>query len=373
MMSPSLLSLRCVRSVGRALGLAFLSLALLALSARPALADPHTEAAARDAQTKAQAEYASANYEGAANRLQAALRGCAPARCSPAVRAALLRDLGVMQFRTGDKDGAGKSFADALALQQTITLDPSYDASDVGAAFEDQRAIAGLPAGPVSAKPPPGAKGGAATTAPAAPGGAGGPPAAPLGEQPSGGDFAHEPALEQRENTPLPIYAEYAGASPLAHVVVKYKGAQMREWLRVQMHKEGTGWAALIPCADVTRGVMHYWIQAFDRSGEPVAASGDPKHPFYVPIREKLTGEAPHLPGKEPPRPCDDTDCPPGIAGCKAKGEGPEGGAAPGAGAGAAGGAEGEAAAAAGGKAPGLPAGAYPRIWVGASFAMDFV
>jgi len=368
-------------------------LLLTFFAARSALADPHTEAAAKEALGKAQNDYVTANYAAAEARLKQAVHACGANRCGSLVRATLLRDLGVMQFRTGDKSGAAKSFGDALALEPALVLDPNYDASDVGAAYEDARAIAGLPAGPVSTKPPPGGAAGPAPTggagatggSTAAPAGTAGTPApAPaqppivIGEQPTGGDFAHDPPLEQRENTPLPIYAEYSGSLQLVQVVLKYKGAQMREWTRIEMrHAEGNpnGWEAVIPCGDVTRGVMRYWIQGFDKTRDPVAASGDPKHPFQVPIRDKITSEAPRLPGKEPPRSCEESDCPPGIPGCNKghKGEGEAAGGAPGAEGAGAGGEEGGGGEGAAGEKKAAVEGGYARIWIGGSISLEFV
>ena len=110
-------------------------------------------------------------------------------------------------------------------------------------------------------------------------------------------------------------------------MLLKYKGAQMREWGHLDLkHVEGNGYEATIPCGDVTRGTMHYWVQGFDKSGEPVAATGDPKHAYSVPIREKITTEPPHLPGKEAPHSCEENDCPPDLAGCKRKPEPPAAG-----------------------------------------------
>jgi hypothetical protein len=195
-----------------------------------------------------------------------------------------------------------------------------------------------------------------------------------MGEQPTG-DFTHDPAFEQREDTPLPIHVEYQGTTKVTRVVVKYKSAQMRDWARVELKKVGEGaWEGLIPCADVGRGTMRYWVQGFDRTGEPLLATGDPKHPYYVPIREKITSEPPHLPGKEAPKSCEETDCPPGLPGCKRKkaggAEGGGGAAAEGEGGGAAGegGGGGEEGEGEKGKA-----GPYRRMWGGIAFAFDFV
>jgi hypothetical protein len=365
------------------------------LVARTASADPRSEAAAKDALQKAQNDYLAMNYPAAATRLSKAAQVCGAKNCTSITKATVLRDLGTMQFRAGDKNAAAKSWADALALQPTITVSPDYDASDVGAAWEDARAVAGLPAGPISTRPPPSAAaagappaGGTAATGARAGGAAGArgaagaaaappPPPEPMGEQPTG-DFVHDPAPEQREDTPLPLHVEYTGSSKLARVVVKYKGAQMREWARVELKHSDTAspiWEGALPCADVGRGTMRYWVQGFDRAGEPLAATGDPKHPYYVPIRDKITSEAPRLPGKEPPKSCEESDCPPGLAGCKGgKKEGGEAASSETASTGAA--SEGTAAGAPEETAEGeekKPQPAYRRLWVGVSFDFDFL
>lgn len=340
------------------------SAALLAcaLFVRPCLADPHNEGVAKEAMQKAATDYSSASYAAAVTRLNAAVKACAGNHCVAATKAALLRDLGAMQFRAGDKNGATKSFGDALNLDQNGLLNPAYDASDVGASYEDARASAGLPAGTISTKPPPGG----AAAPPAPPPKPATPPEPPL-EQPTG-DFEHDPAPEQKENTPLPVHVDYPGNAKIARVLLKYKGAQMRDWGHLELkHVEGNGYEATIPCGDVTRGVMRYWVQGFDKGGEPVAATGDPKHAYGVPIREKITIEPPHLPGKEAPHSCDENDCPPDLAGCKRKGE--------------AAGAGGEGTAAAPGSGDEGDNGAkkedtgpsYKRFWVGASIALDII
>ncbi len=315
-------------------------LLLASFTSRYALADPHTEGVVKEATEKAASEYEATNYAGAAATLRKALQACGAKNCTAATKGALLRDLGTMEFRSGDKDAAGKSWNDALAIDSALTMNPAYDASDVGAAWEDARASAGLPAGPVSSKPPPG--GAAAAPAPAPPAGTthaagatpepppppahaapAGPPPGPLPDQPTGGDFDHDPAIEQKEDTPLPIHAEFVGNAKLDQVIVKYKGAQMRDWARVPLKNvSGNVYEGLIPCADVTRGVMRYWIQGFDKTGDPAAATGDPKHPFSVAIRDKITSEPPRFPGKEAPHSCEEADCPPGLPGCRRKGAG---------------------------------------------------
>jgi hypothetical protein len=246
-----------------------------ALAVAPtASADPAAEGAAKAALKRASEKYLATDFAAATAILKKASRGCGTTRCSAGTRAALLRDIGVMQFRLGDKAAAQKAFGDAFALAPGLTLSADYDAPDVRAAFD-------------AAKP-----GGARA-------GGGG----ESGEPPPGGDFTHTPATEQKVNTPLPVYAESSGAE-IKRAVVKYKGAAMDDWGRVEMKRLGDGWAALVPCGAVTAGTMRYWIQGFDADGNAAGTSGDAKHPFEVPIRDDITSEAPHFPDRAAPQTC---------------------------------------------------------------------
>ena len=105
--------------------------------------------------------------------------------------------------------------------------------------------------------------------------------------EPPSGDFEHTPAPEQKANTPLPVYAEIS--SDIARARVKYKGAGMSDWARIEMKRMAKGWAALIPCGAVTDGKMRYFIQGLDSEGDVEASSGDPKHPFEI-ERKKIIG-----------------------------------------------------------------------------------
>jgi hypothetical protein len=73
---------------------------------------------------------------------------------------------------------------------------------------------------------------------------------------------------------------------------------------------------------------MRYYIQGLNKGKEPIANSGDAKHPFTVPIREQISGDEPRLPGMKPPKQCGgaNADCPPDFPGCgKSKGGEDEG------------------------------------------------
>ena len=306
-------------------------LAALAVSSYSgvAAADKRTEAVAKAAAKKAEDDFLRQNYGDGYARLEKALKACGTTKCAVATRASLLCDLGALAFRTGDKDRAAKHFTDALALQPTVTLNANYDAPDMRRAF-------------AAAK-----RGGGGA---AAGGGVSGPPA--------GGDFTHTPPTEQRTDTPLPIYVE--GGTDVASVVVRYKPAGSSTWKRLNLKKTGEGWGGLIPCADVQIGTLQYYLQGFNAAKDPTANNGDPSQPYSVAIQDEISGEAPHLPGKDPPKKCHaSSDCPPDFPGC-AKTEGPTGDSGD------------QSDDGGGGKEPKPEQQPYKKFWIGAAFALDF-
>ncbi len=300
--------------------------------APPAWADARTEAAAKKAIKKAKADFAAMNYGTGATRLQKILKACGEKKCSAETRAALLLDLGAMQFKKGSKDDANTSFAAAVKLQPGVAFDPAFDAPDLRAALAAASGGGG------------GASGG---------GGGGGAPSAPTG------DFGHTPPTEQATNTPLPLYVD-GGPDSVARVVVKYRSESMSSWKRIDMKKldEG-GWGALIPCGDVTSGTLRYYIQGLDESKTPVGNNGDAKHPYTVQIKDTISGDAPHLPGKEPPKSCSaSSDCPPDFPGCSKSGDS----------AGDNGDDNGDEE-----EKPSKPAGPFKKVWVGVGVEMEFI
>jgi hypothetical protein len=307
-----------------------LSVAASLLAVAPArAADARTEAAASIAIHKAAEAYLATDYGAATAVLQKALRACGAARCSAPTRAAVLRDLAVMQFRNGDAAAAAKSFAAAQALQPGIALNPDYDAPDLRAAL----AVAKGPVASPSAEPPP------------------------------EGDFTHTPVSEQKANTPLPIYVAIDGMA-VVRVVVKYQGAGMKDPARLEMKRMNGGWGALVPCGAVKTGDLRYWIVGFDASGSPTASSGNPKRPFDVPIREAIAAEAPHLPGEAPPPTCTEDAAAPEDAGEASSDEATGGPTEEESGAGRSSGSRGS-------RHSDEPV--YARWWIGVAGAIDFV
>ena len=230
--------------------------------------DRRTDAAAKQAMTLAAKDHAASDDDGALIRLQRAMKACGGARCAASTRGALARDTGAIQFARGEHQKASIAFGQALDLDADLPWNAAYDAKDMvaeWAAVKDERAA--------------------------------------LHEALPEGDFEHAPESEQAVDTPLPIYAE-TSVPGVARVVIKYRVPGETELRRRTLRRFGGGWGGLIPCEFVKRGLLRYFLQAFDADGAPLGNSGDVKHTYFVPIRWAIGGEPPHLPGRPPPESC---------------------------------------------------------------------
>jgi hypothetical protein len=271
--------------------LLIVSLLSLVLAPRAFASNPRVEKEARLLDKKAMDEdYLGTAFTKAQDRLSTAITRCGVDKCSVALRAQLRRDLGVVLVGGQvDRTQGIKMFADAIALEPQIALDPDVRTREIDAAWAQ-------------------AKGGTSSGV--------GNAALPIN-----GDFRHSPPAEQVVNTPLPLYAEYVGAEKVAKVVARYKAAGMTEFHTVTLKpaETGPGLSALVPCADMQEGPLEYYLQGSNANGDPVAAtSGGPAHPFTVAVKKAIAGEAPHLPGMAPPAQCAGReDCPPDFPGCK--------------------------------------------------------
>lgn len=307
---------------------ALVAVAILAVGATfspPAFADARTEAVAKKAIKKAHADFAALNYGTGSTRLQKALRACGESKCTPQTKATLLMDLGAMQFKKGAKDESSLSFQTAAKLVPGITFDPAFDSPELRAAFAAATGAGG------------GDSGGVAPT----------------------GDFGHTPPAEQAFNTPLPIYVD-GGPDSVARVVVKYRSEGSSSWKRIDLKKLDGGWGGLIPCGDVKVGTLRYYIQGLDDTKTPVGSNGDTKHPYTVQIKDSISGDAPHLPGKAPPKSCSESsDCPPDFPGCSKSGESA--------------GENGDENGDDEDKAESKPSGPFKRFWLGVGAELEFI
>jgi hypothetical protein len=250
-------------------------------------ADPKIEKEAQALEKKAiEEDNLNVNYAGAIKKLQSAITKCGGDKCNSSLKAALLRDLGAMQVLNGNVEEGKASFGQAIGMDATIALDPAYKNPQLEGIWNEVKK-----------------KGG------------GGAPAK-AGPEPSG-DFVHSPPKEALVRTPLPVSVEYSGSESLTRVTVKYKGFGQADWKTIELKKTDSGFGALIPCKDVTQGLMEYFVQGFTDQRDPVATSGTRTKPFTVPVNLQISGPAPSLPGEEPPAQCADSgECPPDFPGC---------------------------------------------------------
>jgi len=98
--------------------------------------DGRVEAAAVTAMKQAAGEVRANDLASAMLRLARAAKACGTNNCTPTTKAAVLRDLGAVQARAADTDGAVRSFRDALALQPDGELDRRYDGPEARAAWQ---------------------------------------------------------------------------------------------------------------------------------------------------------------------------------------------------------------------------------------------
>jgi hypothetical protein len=280
-------------AAGRRLLLWVVVVASIFVVTRVRAADPKTERDAQALQKKAiEEDFLNVDYPAAIKKLTSAIGKCGADRCSAHVKGGLLRDLGAMQILAGNEAEGRSSFAQAVAADAALQLDPAYKNPQLEAVWAD-----------VKKKKP----------AAAAEGGGGPPPQ---------GDFAHTPPTEALERTPLAVFVEYTASEKLARVIAKYKSASMSEWKALELQKIETGYGGLIPCKDVAVGTMSYYVQGFNAGNDPVANSGSRTQPYTVPVKAQISGSPAALPGQDPPKQCGElagAECPPDFPGCNSK------------------------------------------------------
>jgi hypothetical protein len=273
--------------------LAIALFAATAAAARPARADAKAEAAAKALEQKAmQEDYLNTDFDKAIDKLRQATAKCGSDKCSSIVRASIQVDIGVIQLAgKQNRDAAIGAFVDALKTDSNVKVEDDLRSKEIDSAFAEAKNKVG--SAPKDS----------------------GPPAA--------GDFSIQPPPGQLVRTPLDIYFTYGGSEALAKVVVKYKGFGMPEWKTLEAHAIDKGWGVEIPCVDVQQGDLQYYLQGFNANNDPIATGGDRNSPYKTAVSRDFAGEAPHFPGKDPPKQCADAgDCPPDFPGCKKGGGG---------------------------------------------------
>ncbi len=290
---------------------AFLVAALagaISLSGSAAHAQARDAAATKLADEALMNEYLAMDFPGAIKKLEKALVLCGEDKCSPTVAARLHRDLGVVYIAGLNDAAKGQAeFALAVAADPAVELDPDLATDAVTQAFNDAKSGAG-PVADIGAE----GEAGESTDIAAIAGGQ-----AEDVEVPSSGTLLHVPPPEQAVLTPLPLYVELVSGTDVDSIRVRYLPPTMRDWLVVSVPELGMGYGVLIGCTDVgsTPGEFRYFVEGVE-NGKVVAFSGNKEVPHRVAIKSQIDGEAPSLPGEEPPAACDYETCPPGLPGC---------------------------------------------------------
>ena len=258
-------------------------------------------------------DYLATKFGDAEKKLKQALGLCSKAgACSPNVVAQLHRDLGIVYVVASRADEGKAAFVAALKADPSITLPKDLTTPEIEQVFSAAKG-GGAPAPAPSPAPAP-----APSPAPAKP-----PAAAPSG----GEEIVHTPPAESATMTPLPLYAELPEAMSPTKVQIKYKPFGAPDWKSIDMKKMKTGYGVELPCIEIGNvpGDLKYYIQALGSGGEVIATNGTKNAPLKVAVKEALTGEAPHLPGKPAPKVCSGlgaADCPPEFPGLQAVEEG---------------------------------------------------
>jgi hypothetical protein len=235
-------------------------------------------------------DYLATNMTTAVAKLQNALKACDKDGCSKDVLVKVHGDLGIV-YSAGlaAHEDAVASFKRMLGVDPHGTPQSAYITDEVTQDF--QRAKKEL--------------GGGAPT-------------------PTGASVAvlkETPWTEQAAYRPIPVYVEPPEGVTVSRVVVRYRAPGQKEWKELALSKRPGGFGGYIPCAAVEKkGVLVYFVTAFDANLDRVASAGSADEPRKVELKPAISGRQPTLPGSVPPEECPrpvqglscetDNDCP---------------------------------------------------------------
>jgi hypothetical protein len=291
--------------VGIALAVALLGLASSASAQRPLQQVLDLNRQGMDA-------YNNLEIDTAVAKLQEAIAVAQRGNVTGAPLARTFLNMGIVQVGGLSDNAAGlQFFTQAFQVDANIQLDPLTSTPDIQTVFNLARQRAG------AGRPPSGGGQPDAGVPPPNPPDAGRPPPPPS----AGGDIPHTPVPEQLSQTAVPIFLEVPPDADVANVFVYYKSQGMRDFRRVEMTRMEGGFGYEVPCTDVFEPEVSYYIVVFAPDGSPVGSAGTQRQPVRVPIVTTRTQPEPSLPGRPAPQQCSsDTECPPGMAGCGARG-----------------------------------------------------
>lgn len=249
---------------------------------------PSAQAAApKDAQlekaitTALDADYLETNFDKAEKRLRDALDACGADKCTPVVKARGFMALGVV-LAGGKKqlDDAREAFVEALQLDKNAKPADDLRSSEVNYAFGEARKQLKL-------------------DGPAAPSG---PPA------PTGRGLSHTAPVEQRLNTPVPLYVELIPEllEDAKKATVTFLAPGASDWKTLVLKRVGEqGFGLNVPCAEIkAEGDFKYHITVTDADGAIITGVGSRDAPLVTKIKSKIDGNPPSWPGFAPPEMC---------------------------------------------------------------------
>ncbi|MCS6797472.1 MAG: hypothetical protein NZ898_02890 [Myxococcota bacterium] len=273
-----------------------------------------------DLNRQAMEDYTNLEIEAAQQKLLRALQIAERSGVTGAPLARTLVNLGVVAIGgLGDNAAGLQYFIRAIQADRNVQLDPLTSTPDIQTMFNLARQRAGTAGGGQGMGPGPGPGPGPSRGPEPGPE----PPPAPRGP----GTIPHVPIPEQLRQTAVPVFVEVPAEAPVGAMYLYYRSTGMREFRRVEMRRMRGGYGYEIPCSDVFEPSVAYYIVAFGRDGSPLGFAGTAEAPLEVPIVAERTHPPPALPGSAPPEPCGESECPPGMPGCRA-GDGRSGGGA---------------------------------------------
>ncbi|MFO0614167.1 MAG: hypothetical protein U0414_16365 [Polyangiaceae bacterium] len=257
---------------------------LLAISTAEAAGKKDKEALAL-ADAAINEDYIGANIPAAEEKLAKAIKLCGADQCSgEALGKIYMSRAAVVGLGKSDMASAKQDLVQAYKADPNVKPIEGLTSPEFEKAMKEAKAEAGTGSSGSGGSQGTGGSGGG--TAPA-------------------GDFDHTPLEEGQVSTPFPIIAEIPDEIGATKVIARYKGFGGTSWKTLTLDKIDGGWGGMVDCKDITSvGDLRYYIVASDDSGTPVATAGSLKEPFKVPLKAKLKGPPPSLPGKPPPQKC---------------------------------------------------------------------
>jgi hypothetical protein len=245
---------------------------------------------------KAVEAYENLEIEEAGKFLRQALEVCAAEGLNNRAKARTHIHLGmVLVGGFKQRDRGIQQFKRALEIDPAIGLTKQIVNPEIQAAFDEAKKEMALAA---PAPPPPREAAKPPETAPAPE-----PPPAPAAEAPLAAARAprgivHTPLTEARPSSTISVKAAIDPSLAQEKIILAYRPEGASDFLARDMEKDGQGWyVARIP-EPATRGaVVSYYIEARNRGGQALAASGSATEPYVI----SLSGETARASGGEGP------------------------------------------------------------------------